>query len=134
ITPEPLSFATLAFRVGGSRVWGKYPFFDGAAIGGKHNLRGYLNRRFSGDAAVVGQAELRLYLADINILLKSKLGINLFAETGRVFIIDTPSKQWHRSFGFGVWSAYFDWQLIGTAYLAFSPEKTAVGIGFGMGF
>ena len=134
ITPEPLSFATLALRVGGSRVWGKYPFFDGSAIGGKHNLRGYLNRRFSGDAAVFGQAELRLYLADINILLKSKLGINLFAETGRVFIIDTPSRQWHRSFGFGVWSAYFDWQLIGTAYLAFSPEKTAVGIGFGMGF
>ncbi len=134
ITPESVSFATMALRVGGSRAWGKYPFFDGATIGGKHNLRGYLNRRFSGDASVFGQAELRLYLADINILLKSKLGINLFAETGRVFILDTPSKQWHRSYGFGVWSAYFDWKIIGAAYLAFSPEKTSIGVGFGMGF
>ena len=134
VTPEPLSFATLALRVGGSRVWGKYPFFDGATIGGKQNLRGYLYRRFSGDAAVFGQAELRLSLADINILLKSRFGINLFAETGRVFILNTPSKQWHNSYGIGFWSAYLNWRIIGQTYIAFSPEKTTIGVGFGMSF
>ena len=134
ITPEPVSFSTLALRIGGSKIWGKYPFFDGAAIGGKESLRGYLYRRFSGDAAIFGQAELRLSLADINIILKSRLGINLFAETGRVFILNTPSKQWHRSYGFGIWSAYLDWQIIGSTFLAFSPEKTTIGVGFGMAF
>jgi len=134
ITPEPVSFATLALRIGGSRVWGKYPFYDGAAIGGKQSLRGYLYNRFSGDAAVFGQAELRLSLANINILLKSRFGINLFAETGRVFILDTPSKQWHQSYGVGIWSAYMDWKLIGLTYIAFSKEKTSIGVGFGMAF
>ena len=134
ITPEPVSFSTLALRVGGSRVWGKYPFFDGAAIGGKESLRGYLYKRFSGDVAIFGQAEMRLSLADINIILKSRFGITLFAEAGRVFILNTPSKQWHPSYGFGIWSAYLGWRIIGSTFLAFSPEKTTIGIGFGMAF
>ncbi len=60
-TPEFSSFATLALRAGGNKVFGKYPFFAGATLGGKNNLRGYNDHRFSGDAALFGQAELRLF-------------------------------------------------------------------------
>lgn len=134
LTPEFLKFTTLALRVGGSKVFGKYPFYAGATIGGKDNLRGYNNKRFSGDAAVFGQAELRFFISQINILFKSKIGLNLFGETGRVFTENDVSDRWHPSFGVGLWAAYLNSTIIGLTYIAFSPDRTTFNMGFGMDF
>ena len=134
LTPEVLPFATLALRTGGRKVFNQYPFYAGASIGGQNSLRGYNEGRFSGDVSVFGQAELRLYLLPVNIILKSKLGINLFAETGRVFASGESSEKWHPSYGVGLWVAYLNSTLIGTTYIAFSPETTIINLGFGMGF
>lgn len=134
LTPEPISFATLALRVGGSKVFSKYPFYAGATVGGRNNLRGYYDGRFSGDASVFGQAELRLFITKINVILKSRVGINVFAETGRVFTVNDTSTKWHPSYGAGIWVAYLNSTLIGTTYLAFSPETTIFNIGFGFSF
>ncbi len=134
LTPDILPFATLALRTGGSKVFSKYPFYAGATVGGTNSLRGYNDKRFSGDAAVFGQAELRLFITKLNLILRSKLGINLFAETGRVFTIEDNSKKWHPSYGMGIWIAYFNSELIGTSYVAFSPERTTFNLGFGMSF
>jgi len=133
-TPEFSSFATLALRAGGSKVFGKYPFFAGATLGGKNNLRGYNDHRFSGDAALFGQAELRLFLTPINLILKSKIGINLFAETGRVFTENDFSEKWHPSYGIGLWVSYLNSTIIGSTYVAFSPDRTTFYLGLGMGF
>lgn len=133
LTPSFLSSATLALRTGGSKVFGKYPFFSGAVIGGTENLRGYNAKRFSGDAALFGQADLRIFLTQMKVILKSRFGINLFAETGRVFT-ETESKKWHPSYGFGIWLAYFNSTVVGTSYVAFSPERTTFALGLGMGF
>ncbi|MCW8803190.1 MAG: hypothetical protein OQK57_02240, partial [Ignavibacteriaceae bacterium] len=134
LTPDFSTFATLALRVGGSKVFGKYPFYAGATLGGKDDLRGYNNKRFSGDAALFGQAELRLFITKLNLILKSRVGVNLFAETGRVFTEDINSEKWHPSFGFGIWVAYLNSTLIGSTYIAFSPERTTFALGLGMGF
>ncbi len=99
-----------------------------------NSLRGYNDGRFSGDAAVFGQAELRLFITKMNLLLKSRVGINVFAETGRVFTDNDISEKWHPSYGVGLWVAYLNSTLIGTTYIAFSPETTIFNLGFGMGF
>ncbi|MDX1373224.1 MAG: BamA/TamA family outer membrane protein, partial [Nitrososphaeraceae archaeon] len=99
ITPEKVDDLTIASRIGGGISWGTYPFFAGAAIGGLKSLRGYNNKRFSGDAAIFGQLEFRYFVTPINLILKSKLGINVFAETGRVFAKNENSSRWHPSYG-----------------------------------
>lgn len=134
LTPEFSSFTTLALRAGGSKVFGKYPFYAGATVGGENSLRGYNDKRFSGDAALFGQAELRLFVTQINIILKSRVGVNLFAETGRVFIENDNSDKWHPSYGVGLWVSYLNSTIIGTTYVAFSPERTTFYLGLGMGF
>jgi hypothetical protein len=134
LTSEVISFATLALRAGGSKVFSKYPFYAGATVGGQNSLRGYNDGRFSGDAALFGQAELRLFISQLNLIFKSRIGVNLFVETGRVFTVNDISEKWHPSYGVGLWVAYLNSTLIGTTYLAFSPETTILNLGFGMGF
>jgi hypothetical protein len=133
-TMKDFSNLTIALRTGARKVWGKYPFFAGAALGGKENLRGYLNKRFSGDASVFGQLELRNYLTDLKLILKSKLGVLAFAEAGRVFAVNETSTKWHPSYGFGLWLAYLDSTLVLNSYVAFSPENTIFSFGFELPF
>jgi hypothetical protein len=134
LTTKSISFATLALRTGGSKVFSKYPFYAGATIGGQHSLRGFNEKRFSGDAAVFGQAELRLFITNLNLILRSKVGINFFVEAGRVFATNEISEKWHPSYGAGLWISYLNSTLIGNTYIAFSPETTIFNLGFGMGF
>jgi len=134
LTPEFISFTTIALRAGGSKVYGKYPFYAGATVGGKNSLRGYNDKRFSGDAALFGQAELRFFVTQLNLILKSKIGINLFAETGRVFIENDSSDKWHPSYGLGLWVSYLNSTIIGSTYVAFSSDRTTFNLGLGMGF
>ena len=134
LTFEHISFATLALRAGGSKVFSKYPFYAGATVGGQDNLRGYNDKRFSGDASLFGQAELRLFITQLNLILKSKIGLNLFVESGRVYTENDTSDKWHPSYGFGLWVSYLNSTLIGSTYVAFSPERTTFNLGLGMGF
>ncbi len=61
--PVPLPLQpTLAVRAGASRAWGDYPFQEAAYLGGSSTLRGYHSQRFVGDAAIYGNAELRVPL------------------------------------------------------------------------
>ncbi len=134
LTPEFIPSTTLAIRAAGSRAFGKYPFYAGATVGGENSLRGYNDKRFSGDAALFGQVELRFFVTPLNLILKSKVGLNLFAETGRVFTENDSSKLWHPSYGVGLWVSYLNSTIIGTTYVAFSPERTTFNLGLGIGF
>lgn len=134
LTMKNFSNLTIALRTGARKVWGKYPFFAGASLGGRENLRGYLNQRFSGDASVFGQIELRNYLTDLKLILKSKLGVLTFAEAGRVYAANETSTKWHPSYGIGIWLAYLDYTLVLNSYVAFSPENTIFSFGFELPF
>ena len=58
--------AHLALRVGGRKLWGDYPWFEAATIGGANN-RGFSNRRFAGDASLYGSASFRGWIGDLTI-------------------------------------------------------------------
>jgi len=134
ITHPSISWLTLALRTSGEKVWGKYPFYAGATIGGIESVRGYNQDRFSGDAALFGQAELRMFITHLNLLLRSKFGINAFVETGRVWVNGEDSEKWHPSYGLGFWLNYLDGMFIISSYIATSPERTTFAFGLGMGF
>jgi hypothetical protein len=107
-TPLPLR-PTLAFQVGGERVFGTrglIPFYEAAFLGSWSTLRGFRTHRFSGDAAVFGSAELRLQLASVPIVVPANQGIFAFYDRGRVFLSGESSSTWHSGYGGGVWLAF----------------------------
>jgi hemolysin activation/secretion protein len=107
-TANFITDATLALRAGGEKIFGTYPFFKSAFLGGGDNLRGYNRERFSGDASLFGQAELRFYLTDLKLIINGRFGFFGFAETGRVYIENDNSEKWHSSYGGGLWVSYLN--------------------------
>ncbi|MEE9430584.1 MAG: BamA/TamA family outer membrane protein [Melioribacteraceae bacterium] len=125
---------TFAFRIGGGKIWGNYPFTKAIVLGGGNSLRGYSRERFTGDAAVFAQAEMRTYLFPIKFGLPGKLGIHFFGESGRVFVTNENSKKWHSSFGGGVWMSFIDRMLNLSFDVAASKELTNFYLRFNMPF
>src|SRR2546425_598361 len=92
---------TLALRVAGMKVWGRYPFHQAAYIGGATTVRGFSEHRFAGDAAVYGNAELRLACVRLFALLPEELGGFGLADVGRVYLGGGASDRWHARVGGG---------------------------------
>lgn len=99
---------TLALRVAGRKVWGTYPLHEAATVGGWSTVRGFPERRFAGDAAVFGNAELRLALAQFFFLLPGELGVFGLADAGRVYRSGETSDRWHTAGGGGLWFAFLN--------------------------
>ena len=116
---------TLALRTSGDAVLGsKYPFQFSAFRGGKNDLRGYSRERFSGDASLSAQAELRLLLTKFSIYLPGEFGIHIFGATGRVFVDGDNSTKWHPAFGGGVWLSLVKRSFNTSLTVGISPERT----------
>lgn len=126
---KQLNSSSLMIRMGVQKVWGNYPFYAGATVGGRNNLRGYLEKRFSGDASVLGQLEIRTFITDLKLIFKSKLGMFAFAEVGRVFVPNERSSKYHPSYGLGAYLSYLNNRLVLNSYVAFSPETTIFNFG-----
>ncbi len=106
---------TVALRGGAQKNWGDFPWYESAFLGGTGPgldgpvadasntstapLRGYEKQRFAGESVVYGGAELRMRIASFLFLVPVKFGISAGAETGRVFIDDETSEQWHGAVG-----------------------------------
>ncbi len=118
--------ATLALRVAGEKVWGRYPFYEGATIGGAWTVRGFDRQRFTGDASVIGNAELRLLLARPRFPAYGVMGISLSADMGRVYVAGEDSQRWHSSVGAGVWSSFIKPAYTFSVSVARSVEKTTI--------
>ena len=125
---------TMVLRSGGGTVIGDFPFFGAMFLGGENNLRGYKRDRFSGKSMLFGQAEFRTFLTETTIIIKGRLGINVFAGTGRVFTKFDTSSMWHPSYGAGVWMSFLDKEFNVTATIAFSPETVALYAGTSFSF
>lgn len=117
VTPAHLPLhPTLALRAGGLRVFGRYPFFEAPDIGGRETVRGFTTRRYTGDASVYGNAEIRLRLGE-------SWGLLTLADIGRVFLDGEDSRTWHSAFGGGLWLAPQNLGHMVTATLAGSGER-----------
>ena len=93
---------TLALRGAGKKVFGDFPFFEAAFVGGASTVRGLREQRYAGDAAVYGNAELRLALGRVMMLLPADVGIFGLADAGRVFLEGESSSEIHTGFGGGL--------------------------------
>lgn len=134
ITPGGGSNPTLALRAGGRHVWGLFPYFESARIGGEGTLRGYSDGRFLGDAALFGSAELRVPVARAKLIVPGRIGLLGFADAGRVFLDGESSKDWHEAFGGGLWFSFLGPGNVASFTVAKSPERTIVNLGGGMAF
>jgi hypothetical protein len=125
---------TLSFRAGAKRVWGLYPFFDAAYIGGVSTVRLGAEDRFAGDASAYGSAELRVSLFHATVGLPAEFGLFGLADVGRVFVEGETSNRWHDAFGGGIWMAVINRANTLSAALASSEERTKLYIRAGFGY
>ncbi len=101
-------YSRVAFRVGGEKIWGSYPFYEAAYLGGSNSLRGYDKQRFAGDASLYGGSELRLHLGEFKLFVPVMYGPLAFVESGRVFLSGENSSAWHSSVGGGLWFSFIE--------------------------
>jgi hypothetical protein len=123
---------TFAARIVARRVLGDYPFHEAAFVGGGSSVRGYSIQRFAGDAAAFGNAEARLLLGTLDLVLPAEVGVFALADAGRVWLDGEDSDRWHGSVGGGLWLAYLSRAHTVTAAAARGAEGT--GFYLRMGF
>lgn len=108
--------ATLALKAGGQKVFGTFPFFESAFIGGKtpfnpleaggvSSVRGLPPQRYAGDASLYGGADLYLPFTKAFVLVPGQLGVMGFFDVGRVFLDGETSNRWHHGAGGGLFFA-----------------------------
>jgi len=123
---------TLALRAGGKHVWGPYPFHEAAFLGDGRTVRLGRQNRYGGDAAAWGNAELRLRLGSVFVLLPGDIGVFGLGDVGRVFLADESSTVWHGAVGGGLWLSMLRPDNVFTIAAVSSAERT--GVYFRAGF
>ena len=129
--------ATLALRVGGKKVFGTYPYMEGAVIGEgglgvgalaepEDTVRGYRARRFLGDASAWANSDLRLRVSHVTLVLPGEWGVNGFADVGRVWLGGETSQKWHPGYGGGLWLSLLRDRMGFSVGLAHSVEDDII--------
>ena len=131
--PIPLQ-PTLAVRVAGKKVWGSYPFHEAAYIGGLTTVRGFVEHRFSGDAAAYGNAELRFVVARFSVLVPGEIGLFGLGDVGRVYLAGQSSDRWHTGVGGGLWLSFLSRANLVSVAAAHSVEGTRVYVRAGFAY
>jgi hypothetical protein len=121
----------LALRAGGKRVWGDFPFFESAFLGGGSTLRGHTGQRFAGDAMAFGGAELRMPLFRANLGLRGTVGVIGLADAGRVWFNGDSPGEWHTAAGGGL---FFHAAGQSIFFTVAQGERMSTNFGFGMPF
>lgn len=116
----------LALRAGGKKVFGTYPFYEAAFLGGLDTIRGLQKERFAGDALLFGSAELRLTLGKAVFIVPGEYGILGLADVGRVYLEGESSNRWHPAYGGGMFFSILDLSTVFSISVASSEERVAV--------
>ena len=125
---------TFALRAMGRNLWGNYPFYHAAYLGGKTSLRGFSRERFAGDAALLGSAELRAAVGPVRIFFPGEWGVLAFYDAGRVFLQGEQSSTVHSSWGGGLWLGLIEKRLALSVQAANSTERLALYLKTGFTF
>ncbi len=124
----------MAGKLGARKVWGNYPYYHAAYLGGSDTLRGFDWQRFAGDSSAYGSLELRFPVSRYFVILPGEFGLYGFMDVGRVFLAGESSDAWHTGYGGGIWIAPLIRQLALRFSVAGSDEGTRVYFGFGFDF
>jgi outer membrane protein assembly factor BamA len=125
---------TLAVRLGGSHVWGTFPYSEAAFIGGVGDVRGLREQRYAGRSAAYGSAELRVALGRFTLVFPADFGVFGFGDVGRVYADDDPSDVRHNGYGGGIWIAPVMREMTARVAVAKSEGRTTFLLGMGFGF
>jgi hypothetical protein len=135
LTPKTAFGPTLALRAGAKKVWGAFPFFESAFIGGASTIRGLRTQRYAGDAAVYANAELRARLGRYFLVLPGTFGVFALGDVGRVYLDGESSNKWHTGVGGGLWFAFLDpANTVSVAVARGDDDRTALYIRAGFSY
>jgi hypothetical protein len=121
-------------RTGGKKLYGDFPFYEAAAIGGEGTTRYMDPQRYVGDASLYATSELRIPLARFTVLLPLRAGILGIAETGRVYVGGSSPGGWHSRTGEGIWLGRADASPVVTLTRTTEPGQTGLRLGLGLNF
>jgi hemolysin activation/secretion protein len=126
-----LTRPVLAVRAGGEKLFGEFPYFDAAFIGGSRSLRTEHRQRFAGDASLYGTTELRVPIASFPLILPFNVGAIGFVDAARVYVDGESPGGWHQGAGAGFWISVVRPDLGITVMRTNNRERrTLVSIGF----
>ena len=125
---------TLAFRAGGKKVWGTFPYQQSAFLGGVSTVRLGRQNRYAGDAMLYASTELRLFLTKFFFILPGDFGVFGLGDIGRVYLDGESSDRWHGAAGGGIWLSFLGRANTLSAALARGEERTGFYLRAGFGF
>jgi len=121
----------VALRGGGKKLWGPFPYFDAAFLGGSESFRTEERQRYAGDASLYGSAELRVPLAKFPFILPLDVGALGFADAGRVYLNGQSPGGWHSAAGGGFWVGYLNPGInFNVLFTNRSTRRVTTNIGF----
>ncbi|RIY09765.1 hypothetical protein D0T11_11340 [Hymenobacter rubripertinctus] len=127
---------TLVLKGGGAKNYGNdddIPFYKFANLGLREGLRGFYRNRFSGDASLYVNSELRLALGRVQTsFLPFSYGVFGFYDRGRVYFQGNSPGGWHQGYGAGFYIAPVSEQLAFSVSYQKSVENNLIQ--FGLGF
>ncbi|MEX2109139.1 MAG: hypothetical protein WD802_00850 [Gemmatimonadaceae bacterium] len=131
LTVPFLTRPVLALRAGGEKLYGSFPYFDAAFIGGSRSLRTEHRQRFAGDASLFGTTELRIPIANFPFFLPWDIGAIGFVDFARVYVDGASPGGWHQGSGGGIWISLVRPDLGVTIMRTNNPERrTLTSLGF----
>jgi hypothetical protein len=131
VTIPFLTKPVIALRAGGKKLFGDFPYFDAAFLGGGSSYRTEHRQRFAGDASVFGSAELRLPLFSFPLITPTNVGAIGFADAGRVYLDGDSPGGWHTAAGGGLWIGVIEDALnVNVLYTNRSSRRVIVSLGF----
>ncbi|TPE45301.1 hypothetical protein FJM65_04480 [Pontibacter mangrovi] len=121
ITPNFPFKLTWAGRLGASRNYGDYRFYQASTLGGTENLRGFRRTRFAGRSSVYANGEARLHLIDYNVYFTPiRFGLLGLMDVGRVYMDGEPEgaffRNMHVGYGGGVWLDLLNRTVLSLSY------------------
>ncbi len=127
---------TLVLKGGGAANYGPdeaIPFYKLTSLGLAENLRGYYRNRFTGDASLYYNSELRFALGQSkNHFLPFRYGVFGFYDQGRVYYNGSSPGGWHAGYGGGIYLAPVVETLAFSVSYQISEENSLIQ--FGLGF
>ncbi|MEO8577333.1 MAG: hypothetical protein ABI556_11555 [Gemmatimonadales bacterium] len=121
----------IALRGGGKKVYGNFPYFDAAFLGGGSTLRTEHRQSIAGDASVFGAGELRVPVAKFPLIFPLDVGLIGFTEAGRVYVDGESPGGWHTATGGGFWIGLIDpGKSINVLFTNKKTRRTMVSLGF----
>ncbi len=132
-TPPAEDALTFAVRVAGQKIWGPFPVFEAAYIGGATTVRGLPPQRYAGDASLYSNLEARLRVGTLPFVVRWDFGVSAIMDAGRVFVTGGEDPDiWHTGLGGGIWAILPDRSAM--VYLTVVHNEKTWGVDAGTKF